>query len=72
MARYRDFDNDQERFPYDKGAEFLGRLHANNQHYIPIVDSAIYAPNPETEQGLYPVYDRGVEQDAFILNPDGQ
>lgn len=72
MAHYRDFDNDQDRFSYEEAAEFLAKLHANNQHYIPIVDSAIYAPNPETEQGLYPTYDRGLELDAFILNPDGQ
>ncbi|KAI1850918.1 hypothetical protein JX265_007243 [Neoarthrinium moseri] len=71
MTKYRDFDNDAERFPYDEGAEFLAKLHANKQRYVPIVDSAIYSPNPETEKGLYPTYDRGVEQDAFILNPDG-
>lgn len=71
MNQYRDFDNDAIRYPYDEGAEFLEKLHANNQHYVPIVDSAIYAPNPETEQGQYPIYDRGVEQDAFLLNPDG-
>ncbi|KAK9416263.1 putative alpha-glucosidase [Seiridium unicorne] len=71
MNQYRDFDNDAIRYPYDEGAEFLSRLHANNQHYVPIVDSAIYAPNPETEAGQYSPYDRGVEQDAFLLNPDG-
>ncbi|KAI4600948.1 hypothetical protein KJ359_013111 [Pestalotiopsis sp. 9143b] len=71
MNQYRDFDNDAIRYSYDEGAEFLDKLHANNQHYVPIVDSAIYAPNPETEQGQYPIYDRGVEQDAFMLNPDG-
>ncbi|KAH6657173.1 family 31 glycosyl hydrolase [Truncatella angustata] len=71
MNQYRDFDNDAIRYPYDEGAEFLSKLHANGQHYVPIVDSAIYAPNPETEQGQYPIYDRGVDQDAFLLNPDG-
>lgn len=72
MNQYRDFDNDAIRYSYDEGAEFLDKLHANNQHYVPIVDSAIYAPNPETEQGQYPIYDRGVEQNAFMLNPDGK
>lgn len=71
MNQYRDFDNDAVRYPYDEGAEFLSKLHDSNRHYVPIVDSAIYAPNPETEAGLYPPYDRGISDDAFLLNPDG-
>ncbi|KAJ9652066.1 hypothetical protein H2198_008690 [Neophaeococcomyces mojaviensis] len=71
MNHYRDFDNDPERFPYDEGAEFLNRLHDKGQHYIPIVDSAIYVPNPETEKGVYPVFDTGYKTGSFMLNPDG-
>ena len=46
MNQYRDFDNDAVRFNYATGQQFLATLHANGQHYIPIVDSAIYVPNP--------------------------
>ncbi|CAK7263498.1 hypothetical protein SEPCBS57363_000589 [Sporothrix epigloea] len=71
MNRYRDFDNDPVHFGYEEGAQFLNRLHANGQHYVPIVDSAIYAPNPDKASDAYPVYNRGVAADAFVLNPDG-
>lgn len=71
MNQYRDFDNDAIRFGYAEGAEFLSKLHANGQHYVPIVDSAIYHPNPENASDAYPIYDRGVEAGAFMLNPDG-
>jgi alpha-glucosidase len=47
MKDYRDFENDPERFSYEKGEEFLDRLHKSGRHYIPIVDSAIYIPNPD-------------------------
>ena len=46
MNQYRDFDNDAIRFGYPEGERFLSKLHANGQHYIPIVDAAIYIPNP--------------------------
>ena len=71
MNQYRDFDNDANRFDYSEGAKFLSRLHASHQHYVPIVDSAIYAPNPENASDAYPPYDRGMEANAFMLNPDG-
>jgi alpha-glucosidase len=44
---------------------------ANNQHYIPIVDSAIYHPNPANATDAYPTYDRGNSSDVFLKNPDG-
>ncbi|KUJ07646.1 glycoside hydrolase family 31 protein [Mollisia scopiformis] len=71
MNQYRDFDNDQGRFGYVEGAKFLSQLHENGQHYIPIVDSAIYVPNPENASDAYPIFNRGNESDAFMLNPDG-
>lgn len=71
MNQYRDFENDQNTFPYGEGAQFLSQLHANGQHYVPIVDSAVYNPNPENASDAYPTYNRGVALDAFMLNPDG-
>ncbi|KAK8064553.1 alpha-glucosidase [Apiospora phragmitis] len=70
MHQYRDFENDAVNFSYDEGAEFLSKLHENKKHYIPIVDAAIYAPNLENESDAYPIYNRGLEEDAFLMNPD--
>ena len=47
MKEYRDFDNDPIRFNYTAGQDFLSRLHAGGRHYVPIVDAAIYVPNPD-------------------------
>lgn len=71
MNQYRDFENDQNTFGYAEGAKFLSQLHSNGQHYIPIVDSAIYIPNPSNTSDAYPIFDRGNASDAFMLNPDG-
>ncbi|OIW26130.1 glycoside hydrolase family 31 protein [Coniochaeta ligniaria NRRL 30616] len=71
MNQYRDFENDQNTFGYVEGAKFLGKLHENHQHYVPIVDSAIYSPNPENASDAYPTYDRGVKADAFMFDAEG-
>ncbi|KAI1492924.1 glycoside hydrolase family 31 protein [Biscogniauxia mediterranea] len=71
MNAYRDFENDPVNFGYDEGAEFLSNLHKGHRHYVPIIDSGVYAPDPTNASDAYPPFDRGVEQDAFILNPDG-
>lgn len=71
MNQYRDFENDQNTFGYAEGAKFLAQLHANGQHYIPIVDSAIYVPNPTNASDAYPTFNRGEAVDAFMMNPDG-
>lgn len=49
MNQYRDFDNNANTFSYPIGAEFLAKLHAGGRHYVPIIDSAIYVPNPSNE-----------------------
>ncbi|KAI1174868.1 glycoside hydrolase family 31 protein [Nemania sp. FL0916] len=71
MKAYRDFENDPDRYPYDEGVEFLGELHEKNQHYIPIIDAGIYVPIPGNESDQYPPFQRGLEQNVFISNPDG-
>ena len=53
MNQYRDFDNDAIRFNYAVGQKFLDSLHASGRHYIPIVDSAIYVPNPNNASDAY-------------------
>ncbi|KAI0859720.1 glycoside hydrolase family 31 protein [Xylaria cubensis] len=71
MNAYRDFENDPVRYPYDKGVEFLDALHENNQHYIPIIDAGIYVPMPGNQSDEYLSFDRGLQQNAFVSNPDG-
>lgn len=69
MDQYRDFTNDPVTFSVSEGKQFLAKLHANGQHYVPIVDSAIYTPNPDNKTDAYPTYDRGHEDGVFMLNP---
>ncbi|TKA66386.1 hypothetical protein B0A49_05813, partial [Cryomyces minteri] len=71
MNQYRDFSNDQNTFSFAQGKQFLDRLHANGQHYIPIVDSAIYIPNPNNASDAYATYNRGNSSGVFLTNPDG-
>jgi alpha-glucosidase len=46
MLRYRDFENDPEGFDDESSKGFIQRLHDSGRHYVPIIDSAIYIPNP--------------------------
>lgn len=46
MNQYRDFDQDENTFPYEEGERFISDLHRGGRHYVPIIDSAIYVPNP--------------------------
>jgi alpha-glucosidase len=71
MFQYRDFTNDPNTFPYDAGKELLDRLHADGQHYVPIIDSAIYIPNPNNASDNYSIYTDGHERGVFLNNPDG-
>lgn len=71
MFQYRDFTNDPNTFPYEQGEEFLSKLHAKGQHYVTIVDSAIYIPNPYNGSDNYSIYDDGHSLDVFMKNPDG-
>ncbi|KAJ5388149.1 hypothetical protein N7509_010690 [Penicillium cosmopolitanum] len=71
MHGYRDFENDNSRFPYEEAEVFLGKLHESGRHYIPIVDSALYIPNPHNESDAYDTYTRGAKDDVFLKNPDG-
>ncbi|KAL5731561.1 alpha-glucosidase [Ranunculus cassubicifolius] len=66
MDSYRDFDLDPVNFPQDKMKSFLDRLHRSGQKYIPILDPAI------SVNSTYPTYLRGVKEDIFIKNPNGE
>jgi alpha-glucosidase len=71
MDQYRDFTLDPVTFPPSGVADFFGWLHGNNQHFVPIVDGAIYIPNPQNASDAYDTYTRGNESGVFLSNPDG-
>ena len=71
MFQYRDFTNDPNTFPYAAGQELMSRLHAAGQHYVPIVDSALYIPNPNNASDNYSIYTDGNDRGVFLNNPDG-
>ena len=71
MDQYRDFTNGEMNFPVSLGQEFLAYVHSRGQHYVPIIDSAIYRPNPYNVSDDYPSYDRGHALNVFVHNPDG-
>jgi alpha-glucosidase (family GH31 glycosyl hydrolase) len=67
MDAYLDFTTDPINFPQDRLKSFVDQLHANNQHFVPIVDPGIY-----TGDANYPAYSEGVDQQVFISAIDGQ
>ncbi len=71
MSGYKDFANDPVRYPYSEGRDFLQRLHDSGRHYIPIIDAAIYIPNPDNASDAYPIFNAGNETGSYLLNPDG-
>jgi len=70
MNQYRDFTTDERTFPVAEFQAFLARLHAAGQHYVPIVDSNLYAGNPANESDRYQTFEEGAALNAFIRNGD--
>ncbi|RJE18471.1 alpha-glucosidase [Aspergillus sclerotialis] len=71
MHGYRDFDNDKIRYSYEEGGKFLDKLHKSGRHYVPIIDAALYIPNPGNASDAYDTYTRGSVDDVWLKNPDG-
>jgi len=71
MDQYRDFTLDPVSFPPSGVKGFFDYLHSQNQHFVPIVDSAIYIPNPTNASDAYDTYTRGNQSGSFMTNPDG-
>ena len=46
MRGYRDFENDRTNWTYEDGEKFLDKLHSEGRRFVPLVDSALYIPNP--------------------------
>lgn len=70
MNLNRDFTLDANNYGVQEGREFLAKLHASGQYWLPILNPNIYAPNPTNKSDANPPYDRGVELDVFIKNKD--
>ena len=71
MYLYRDFTSDPVTYPAGPFKDFLDDIHKLGQKYVPIVDAAIYIPNPANKSDAYPIYDSGHELDVYMKNPDG-
>jgi len=66
MDRYRDWTFDADRFPRDQVVEFANELVANGQHYMLILDPAIYDLD-----GTYEPYTNGLAKNIYIMNAEG-
>jgi hypothetical protein len=66
---YKDFTSDENTFPVSGMKRLIADLHAENQYYVPIVDSNIYAPNPNNVSDAYPPFERGAALGTFIRDP---
>ncbi|KAI1851076.1 hypothetical protein JX266_003741 [Neoarthrinium moseri] len=65
MYRRRVFSLDPDRFPLEKMRQLVDHLHANDQHYIVMVDPAVaYQDFPGTLQ-------RGIEDNVYMLRENG-
>lgn len=64
MDLRRVFSLDPERFPLDMMQELVGHLHANDQHYVMMVD-------PATAYADYGPFNRGVEDNIFLMRANG-
>lgn len=72
MDNKKDFTNDPVNYPIDQFQDFIADLHDGDQKYVPLVDAAIYYPNPTNRtDDNYTVFNDGIERDVFLKNPDG-
>lgn len=66
---YRDFTNNEVTYPLPQFTNFIQGLHANGQHYVPIIDSNIYVSNPDNASDEYAPYERGASLQTYIRDP---
>ncbi len=65
MQNYRDFTWDSVNFPQEEVVSFVNKLHANGQHFVPIVDPGIMVKDG------YPAYEDGMKRDIFVKDLAG-
>lgn len=66
--RFRVFTNDPERFPSAGMQDFIASLHSRGQHFVPLIDSNVYFPDPGNASDVYPPFERGAELSTFVRN----
>lgn len=66
MQAYRDFTFDSKAFPTAQVAEFVNSLHANGQHFVPIIDPGIMVFSG------YDAYELGLKEDIFVKDIQGK
>ncbi|OAG14111.1 hypothetical protein CC77DRAFT_1067362 [Alternaria alternata] len=71
LFQYRIFTHDNNTYPIDEGKEFLAKLHANGQYWMPILDPNVYVPAPGNGTDANPTYDRGKALDLYIKRGEG-
>lgn len=57
-------------YPFDEGKIFLEELHAAGQYYFPLLNPAIYVPDPTNASDIYPPYNRGEALDVYVKAGD--
>jgi alpha-glucosidase len=57
-------------YAVEEGREFLARLHANGQYWLPILDPNVYVPDPTNASDAFDTYDRGKALDLYLKNGD--
>ncbi|KAJ4379014.1 hypothetical protein N0V86_005891 [Didymella sp. IMI 355093] len=72
LFQYRIFTHDNNTYPVPEGKEFLAKLHANGQYWMPILDPNVYVPAPGNTTDANPTYDRGKALDLYIKHGEGQ
>lgn len=65
MDHHKDFTTDPVNFPMERMVQFSNQLHKDGQRFVLMVDPAI------STNSSYGPYERGVELDVFVRNPDG-
>ncbi|KAF5004620.1 hypothetical protein FDECE_8895 [Fusarium decemcellulare] len=65
MDRRRIFTIDPDRFPADLYKDLVDTIHARNQHYIVMVDPAVWY------KGSNPALDEGLKYDTFMKEENG-
>ncbi|CAN9381530.1 unnamed protein product [Alternaria alternata] len=66
---YRDFTNNEATYPLPAFTNFIERLHANGQYYVPIIDSNIYVSNPNNASDTYAPFENGAYLETYIRDP---
>lgn len=69
MDRRRVFSLDPQRFPLPLVHQLVDKLHSDGQHYIVMVDPAVWFPNDPSAE--YPAFYEGMNDDIFLKRSNG-